>query len=116
MTPNLPLDDAIPVPFLYSSDRIAQLLGQGVAVLTSASARLETLYDDGVVPFHGRDDLAGKMIELWRDDEARRRLAERGWRIARERTATERVAQYIVEAALNEPFSETYGWPVEPVA
>ena len=41
MTPNLPLDDAIPVPFLYSSDRIAQLLGQGVAVLTSASARLD---------------------------------------------------------------------------
>ena len=114
--PNFVHEDGKSTPLLYSSDRIAQLLGQGVAVLSAASAKLQMIYDDGIMEYEGREHLASRMIDLWRDDDARRRLAECGWRIAHEKTAGHRVAQYLVVAALEEPFSENYGWPVKPIA
>ena len=114
--PNLVHEDGKPTPLLYSSDRIAQLFVQGVAVLSAASAGLQMIYDDGVMEYEGREHLGSRMIYLWREDVARRRLVERGWRIAHERTAGHRAAQYLVKAALEEPFSENYGWPVKPIA
>ncbi len=113
--PNLAHDDTKPVPLLYSSDRIAQSLGQGVSVLTATSAGLAGIYDDGVMEFESREHLVELMIYLWRNDHARRQLGERGWRIAHERTASPRVAKYLVEAAFGRQFSESYGWPVDPI-
>ncbi len=114
--PNLSHDDKIPVPWLYSSDRIAQCLGQGLAVLTSEEAGLREIYDDGVVEFGNFEQLIDSMVFLRRNDDARRFQAEKGWRIAHERTASQRVAKYIIETALDIPLSEQYGWPVAPVA
>lgn len=114
--PNLPHDDKMPVPYLYSSDRIAQCLGQGVAVLAPAEASLREIYDEGVGEFSSFEHLVESMAFLQRNDDARRRQAERGWRIAHERTAGYRVAQYMLETALDIPLSEQYGWPAAPVA
>ena len=114
--PNLPHDDKAPVPYLYSSDRIAQCLGQGVAVIAPGEAGLSGIYDDGIVEFGGFEHLVDSMAFLQRNDGARRRQAEKGWRIARERTAGHRVAKYIVETALGMTLSEQYGWPAAPVA
>ncbi len=113
--PNLAHDDTKPVPLLYSSDRIAQSLGQGVSVLTATSAGLAGIYDDGTMEFESREHLVELMTYLWRHDHARRQLGERGWRIAHDRTASPRVAKYLVEAACGRQFSESYGWPVEPL-
>ena len=114
--PNLPHDGKAPVPRLYSSDRIAQCLGQGVAVLAPGEAGLSEIYDDGIVEFGDFGQLVEQMAFLQRNDGARRRRAEKGWRIAHERTAGRRVAQYMVETALGLPLSEQYGWPAAPVA
>ena len=114
--PNLAHDDTKPVPLLYSSDRIAQSLGQGVSVLTAASAGLPEIYEDGVMEFDGREHLVDLMTHLWRKDDVRRQLGERGWRIAHERTTGHRVAKYLLETAFGMQHSETYGWPVEPIA
>lgn len=113
MSPSIPIDDGAPVPFLYSSDRMAQLLGQGVVALTPASARQSTLYDDGVVEFASPAECAAAMADLWRDDVRRRRIGETGWRIAHSRTNSTRVARYLCEAVFRETFSEPYEWPVE---
>ncbi len=113
MSPSIPVDDAVVVPFLYSSDRIAQLLGQGVVALTPASARQSMLYDDGVVEFSSRAELGERMADLWRNDAKRRRIGETGWRIAHSRTNGTRVARYLCEVVFHETFSEPYEWPVE---
>jgi hypothetical protein len=111
-SPALALDDRVPVPWLYSSNRLAILLGQGLVAHVPASGRQEDLYEDGVVPFEGPEALAEACIRLARDDAARRSIAERGWRIARDRTACDRVAGYVLESALGETPS-AWPWPVE---
>ncbi len=114
--PNLPLDDNRPTPYLYSSDRIAQLLGQGVLAYTHAPASLNDLYDGGVVSWATRGELVEQMARYWRDDALRRRIAETGWRIAHERTSSERVATALVETVMEWTPSINYGWPTDPIA
>lgn len=111
-SPALALDDRVPVPWLYSSNRLAILLGEGLVAHVPASGRQETLYEDGVVPFDSPEALAEACARLTRDDAARRRVAERGWRIARHRTGCDRVAAYLLETALGETPS-AWPWPVD---
>jgi hypothetical protein len=111
-SPALALDDRVPVPLLYSSNRLAILLGQGLVAHVPASGRQEDLYEDGVVPYDSADALAEAAARLARDDAERRRIAERGWRIGRERTGCDRVAAYLLEGALGETPS-AWPWPVE---
>lgn len=112
MAPNLPLDDRpeAPIHHLYSSDRIAQLLGQGVLTLTPARGGLEALYEDGVVAYASRAALAENMARLMRDNSERRRIAEVGWRIAHARTSSAQVAAWIAAVALGET-QQAPAWP-----
>ena len=114
--PILPLDDAQPSRRFYASDRIAQVLGQGVLAFTHASAGLSALYEDGVVEWQDRGALVEAMARYGRDDAARRQVAQTGWRIAHERTSAERVAEALVSAAMGHDAARDYGWPVEPLA
>jgi len=107
-SPALALDDRVPVPLLYSSNRLAILLGQGLVAHVPASGRQEDLYEDGVVPYDSAGALAEAATRLVRDDAERRRIAERGWRIGRERTGCDRVAAYLLAMALGEGPA---GWP-----
>ena len=113
--PNLQQDDSLPVQRLYASDRISHVLGNGVLAITARGAGLRALYDDGIVEYGSREELAEVMVRLWANDRERRRIAERGWRIAHERTACDRVARYMVETCLGERPSEDYGWPLDPL-
>ncbi|MEW5424700.1 glycosyltransferase [Amorphus sp. 3PC139-8] len=116
MSPCLPIDDRVPSLRYYASDRIGQLLGIGSATFTHAPAQFEDLLEDGAITFQGREDLAEAMARLWRDDAERRRRAEIGWRLARERTPNWRVARYLLEALFADGYSEFYEWPTEPLA
>jgi hypothetical protein len=115
--PQLPRYDTDPdlMPYLYTSARIAQTMGQGVLALTPAPARFEDLYDDGILSFRSRVDLIEQMAALRDDDERRRRLAERGRRIAHSRTNGTRVARYIVDAVFERTPREPYEWPTAPI-
>lgn len=110
--PNLPLDDLKPeqLTYLYSSDRIAQTLGQGVTTLTIAASRLADLYEDGVVEYADRQDLIAKMITLYENDAERRRVGGIGHRIAHDRTNGARVASYILAISLGES-EGAVSWP-----
>ena len=111
MSPNLPLDDTRPVDFLYSSSRIAQLLGLGVVALCQLNARLDQIYEDGIVNYTTIEDLAEKMNALREDDAERRRIGAIGRRIGRERTGNGRVARYLWDMTVEGKPSEDYGWP-----
>lgn len=110
--PNLPLDDlkTEQLAYLYSSDRIAQTLGQGVTTLTTAASRLSDIYEDGVVEYSDRADLVEKMTALYEDDLRRMQIGEIGHRLAHERTGCSKVADYILSVC----FGESEGvvpWP-----
>lgn len=109
--PNFPLDETRPVPLLYSSNRLAILLGQGVLAHVCASAGFEALYGDGVLSYAGPEALAEACGRLARDDTERRRIAERGWRIAHERTRCDRVAAYLLDSLMGDLVPGRYGWP-----
>jgi hypothetical protein len=116
-SPILPLDDTTPdrAPYLYASDRIAQVIGQGVVPLTQRWSRFQELYEDGVVAWGDRGELADAMERLWRDDAARRRIGETGWRIARSRTDCATVARFIRQTALDAP-RDPVSWPGDPIS
>jgi hypothetical protein len=86
---------------LYSSSRIAELMGNGILTLTPSGAGLERLYaDDEVVYYDDLDDLAAKVTALSADPLTRRAIAEKGWaRNHREYNGTE-VAAFIVSLTL----------------
>jgi hypothetical protein len=116
--PQLPRYDTAAelMPYLYTSARLAQTMGQGVLALTPAPARFEDLYEDGVVSFGSRADLVEQMTALKDDDERRRRIAERGRRIAHARTNATRIARYLLDVVFERAPSEAYEWPTDPIA
>ena len=69
---------------------------------------------DGIVEYGSRVELAEVMVRFQRDDRERRRIAERKWRVAYERTACVRVARHVVETCMGEAQSEVYGLATEP--
>lgn len=96
---------------LYSSDRIAQLAGNGCAVLTPRAPQMEVLFKESEVAYFSRaEDMPPLVSELLRDDARRRELARAGWQRAHESYNEKRVCKFIAEAAFAEPFSEEYEW------
>jgi len=115
MSPSLPLDDTVAVEYLYASDRLAQVLGNGLVSFSPESAQLDVIYDDGIVNYTTIEDLAEKMFGLAQDDARRRQIGATGRRIALERTSAERVARYMLDLTFEDAPAQDYGWPSEPV-
>ena len=112
--PLLPLDDTVPSAHLYASDRVAQVTGQGVLAFCHASAGLSALYEDGIVEWDSRAMLAEKMARHGRDDAARRRVAEAGWRLAHERMSATVVAGVMVGTIMEGGATGRHAWPTGP--
>lgn len=116
VSPNLPLNDQAPeqLAYLYSSDRIAQLLGQGVTTLCVAQSKLSDLYEDGIVEYPSREALVEQMLDLYKDDEKRMKIGKTGHRLAHERTSATTLADYILQATLGETIAK-HAWNTAPV-
>ncbi len=96
---------------LYSSDRLWQLTGSGLLTFSPRVPEMASLFgEDEVVYFDGVDEAAERIEAFQRDDARRRAVAEAGWRKAHTAFAARRLAKYIIEVALNRPFSEAYEW------
>ena len=60
--------------YIYSSDRVAQLTGNGVLTLTHEQFRLDQLFtDDEMVFFGSNDDLIDKIAHFLDNEDERRR-------------------------------------------
>ncbi|WP_193210963.1 glycosyltransferase [Luteolibacter marinus] len=88
---------------LYSSSRIAELMGNGILTLTPRGAGLEDLYaDDEIVYFDDVDELAETARRLSGDQNQRISLATKGWkRNHRDYNGTE-IARFIVALTLGD--------------
>jgi hypothetical protein len=100
--------------YLYSSDRLAQLTGCGLATLSFRVNRLMELYEDGreMVFADAPQDMLEAALRLKRDDAARRRIAEAGWRKAHSAFNERLVAGFIEDTLFRRPPSQPYAWPM----
>lgn len=98
---------------LYSSDRVSQLLGCGLMTLSFRVNRLMELFEDGVEMAFAENPEAMRDLALRfaRDDGARRRIAEAGWRKAHRAFNERKVAAFVEDVLFGKPLREAYEWP-----
>lgn len=97
--------------YLYTSARLAQLMGNGIVALIHEGCRMQDLLgEDRAVYFSDPEELVGKVTSLKADDAMRQSIAAEGQRFYRENFSSERVAQYIVERTMGLSFSHDYIW------
>lgn len=83
--------------YLYSSDRIAHLMGNGILTfIDSASGYRDIFSDKDAVFFSSHDHLLEQIDRYLHDDDARRTVAEKGWRLYHNLFSAEKVADYIL--------------------
>jgi hypothetical protein len=98
--------------YLYSSDRMAQYLGNGLLTCIDRATGFGALFGEDELLFYSHvDELADRLRFYIRDDAARQAHAERGWRKAHRIFASEAVAQYMLDRCFGRPLSQTYDWP-----
>ena len=98
--------------YLYASDRMSQLLGNGLLTFVSRATGFQDLFGEDQIAFYDDlDELVDKLGYFARHDDARRNAAEAGWQAAHAMFASHRVAKYILERSFDLPLTETYPWP-----
>lgn len=97
--------------YWYSSDRMAQLAGNGILQLTNASQGFhELLPPESMAYFKDDNDLLNKVREFHHDDARRQAWAKTCRDFFFAEVNTELYARYIVEATVNQVFSHDYVW------
>lgn len=97
--------------YLYSSDRIAQLTGNGILTLTPETPGMRRLYDDNeVIYFSNLDDLIDKIDYLSQNDSERRRIAALGREKSHHCFNSTRISKFILEASMDHALTESYEW------
>lgn len=95
----------------YTSDRMQQMMGNGLCTISPRTEGLTTLFKDNEAVWF--DDQA-EIVELvkWhaRNPKTAQAIGERGWRAAHQRCAASRVAKFMIEVAFEQPLSEDYEW------
>ena len=95
----------------YSSARMAQMGGNGLLVFTHADNGFDTLFPpETLVYYRDREDLLEAVLDFHGDDAKRRRWASNTRRFFHESMNATLYARYIVEAAMEQPFSQPYAW------
>lgn len=98
--------------YLYSSDRLAQLCGNGLAVLIDRATGFDALFgEDEFAFFAGVDEMVERIRHLKGDAPARQALAGKG-RTRYHALFNERViAKYMVDAAFGTIREADFPWP-----
>jgi hypothetical protein len=101
--------------YLYNSDRISQIMGSGLLTLSFRVNQLMELFEEDkeMVFADTPEEMLETALRYKRDDAARRRVAEAGWRKSHEELNERLVARYIEEVAFRRPLSHPYIWPTK---
>ena len=95
----------------YSSARMAQMAGNGLLTITHDSAGFDSLFpDESLVYFNTPDELVAVIREFHNDDDKRKHWASRTREFFHREINNTLYAQYIVEAAMQQPYSHPYVW------
>ena len=101
--------------YLYNSDRVAQVMGSGLLAISTRANHLYELFPEGKEMVFA--DTVEEMLEIVRrykrDDNARRIIAEAGWRKSHAEYSVDLVTRYIEEVSFGRALSHHYQWPTE---
>jgi len=98
---------------LYSSDRIAQLLGNGLLTFVWDKGNMrQLLNDDHVAFFKDEDELVRKAIDFQHDDSMRQAVAAAGRAFYHEHFSAQRVTQFMIETTFRHASTHDYLWSV----
>jgi hypothetical protein len=98
---------------LYSSDRMAQNIGNGILVFCPDSTGFESLFTkDEVVYFSDAEDLVEKAKQYAADDALCRETARRGWEKIHSTCSSKAVAAFMIDVIFRNNDAEKAGWPV----
>ena len=96
--------------YWYSSDRIAQLTGNGLCTLSQRIPGFEELYgEDEVVYFDSEAELVDKIHYLAEHPAEAAVIGRRGWQKAHNTFNVDRICRYMLEG-VEGTFSEDYLW------
>ncbi|MCA9109272.1 MAG: glycosyltransferase family 1 protein [Planctomycetaceae bacterium] len=96
---------------LYSSDRIAQLTGNGILTLTATGAGIEQLYSSDEIAYYGDfDELVTKVRWLKQCNEERVRIARNGWTKSHSVYSAQEVARFIINLTMRFPEYRQCPW------
>lgn len=96
---------------LYSSDRIAQLTGNGLATLTPTGSGIEELYStDEVAYFEDVPHLIERLQELKKDDARTIRIAQAGWQRSHENYSAANIARFMLSLTLRDANWQSASW------
>jgi len=100
--------------YLYSSDRMSQLMGCGLLTMIDKRTRFDEIFGpDELICYDGIDDLIAKIDYYRTHDAERKAVAERGWRRAQEIFSETAVAQWILDMTFGWPHARDYAWPTQ---
>lgn len=86
---------------LYSSDRIAQLTGNGLLTITPGGCGLEELFStDELVYFSDVENLVSQLDDLLKKPERVTEMARNAWKKSHEEFSTAAVARFIVDLTM----------------
>ena len=92
----LNLSQGNPLKF-YSSDRLAQLMGNGVATLINKGTRIDKLFSaNSAIFYNSINDLSNKLQHLLKNDELRIKIAKKGEQEYHKKYNSIIVANYIL--------------------
>lgn len=99
---------------LYSSDRIAHLMGNGILTFQDAQSGLQKFFTDREMVFYEDvEDLAEKILYYQNHDEERRTVASAGREKYHRLFNSARTLKFMVETLSGLPYSEPYEWADE---
>ncbi|MFN5588483.1 MAG: glycosyltransferase [Holosporales bacterium] len=98
--------------YLYSSDRMAQYMGNGLLTFVDRATGFADLFTEEEIGFYSSLEELGEKIRFYAGhDAARQEMAKAGWHTIHNRFSSDRVAQYILERTLDQSLSLGYDWP-----
>ena len=95
----------------YSSDRITQIVGNGLVCLIDEKTQYRNFFNDREMVFYNNvNDLSVKIEKLTNDDKLRRKIAKNGKEKYMKYFNSDLVAKYIIEKTLDIKNKKKYLW------
>ena len=96
---------------LYSSDRIAQLIGNGVLTFIDKKTKLSRLFSNDEVIFYNSIDELSKKIDFYSNNlVARNKIAKKGQKKYLKHLNSTEVARFIIDKTMNYKSKNKYLW------
>ena len=95
----------------YSSDRITQIVGNGLVCLIDEKTKYRNFFNDNEMVFYSNiSDLSEKISKISRDDKLRRKIAKNGKEKYMKNFNSTLVANYIINKTLDLKDKKNYLW------